>query len=211
MLSIGIFVGVPKIARGDEEGSTPHVEPPPEPREHPARPALEIHGAAAIPLENETICPSGAGCVLGLGMGLGVQVEWRSADRVGLFVGYDFLLLDSNSVFELAALHTVRAGVRYIIDDDSLIHPFIEGGVGGIVFGETTNVVAFGGLVSLGGGMEIELSESVAFVSSLQAWFLSTSPFRTREGALRSDPFGVNVALQVTLGVSIQTGSLVAR
>jgi hypothetical protein len=114
-------------------------------------------------------------------------------------------------VFELAALHAIRAGVRYVIDDDSLIHPFIEGAIGGIAFGETASVVALGGLVSLGAGMEIELSESVAFVSSLQAWFLSTGPFRTREGALRSDPFGVNIALQVTLGISVLTGSLAAR
>ncbi len=165
-----------------------------------------MHGGAEVPLERSAICPAGAGCVLGAGVVAGVRIERRSSDRVGLFAGYDFWLLDSDGVFELGALHAVRAGIRYVLDDSMMVHPFIEAAIGFLAFGDTANVVTLGGLVSAGGGAELELSESVAFVASLEAWLLSTGPFQTREGAIRADPFGVNIALQITIGVSVLVG-----
>lgn len=195
------------VASADEPRTiTHHVEPPPAPEEHPPTLSVEVHGGAEVPLERGAICPAAAGCVLGAGVVAGVRIERRSSDRVGLFAGYDFWLLDSDGVFELGALHAVRAGIRYVLDDSMLVHPFIEGAIGFLAFGDTANVVTLGGLVSAGAGAELELSESVAFVTSLEAWFLSTGPFTTREGATRADPFGVNIALQITIGVSVLVG-----
>lgn len=201
----------PELARADdEEAVVHHVEPPPAPAEHPPTLAVEMRVDAEAPIERSAICPAGVGCVLGLGVGLGVRIEQRSADRIGLFVAYDFWLIDGDAIFELATLHAVRAGVRYVIDDSTMVHPFIEGAIGVLAFGDTASVVALGGLVSAGGGVELELSEAVAFVSTFEAWFLSTAPFQTREGTTRSDPFGVNVALQLTVGVSVLVGPYAA-
>jgi len=187
-----------------------HVEPPPAPQEHGATLAVEIHGAALVPLSRDTICPASASqCVLGLGLGVGAQIEWRTADRIGLFAGYDFWMLDSGGVYELGTIHAVRGGVRYTLDDSMVVHPFLDLAIGLLVFGDTASVATAGGLVTAGGGAEIELSESVLFVTSAEAWMFATGPFATRDGATRSADFGVNVALQLTVGVAILIGSSV--
>lgn len=194
------------------EAPAHHVEPPPAPEEHGATVAVEVHGAFEAPLERSTICPSGGACVLGLGIGVGAQIERRTADRVGLFAGYDFWLLDSNGVFELGALHAVRGGIRYVIDESSLVHPFVDAAIGFVAFGDTANVATVGGVVTAGGGVELELSESVAFVASAETWLFATAPFETRDAIARAGDFGVNVALQVAIGISVVVGpSVVGR
>lgn len=204
-------------ARASDDDAAPargahHVDPPPAPESHPATLAVDVHVGAAAPLERSAICPAGAGCVLGAGVGVGAQIERRAADGVGLFAGYDFWLLDSGGVYEIGALHALRGGVRWVIDAATLVHPFVQGSIGFLAFGDTADAAALGGLITAGAGVEIELTESVAFVSALDAWVLSTGPFRAHDGVLRSDPFGVNVALQITVGVAVLVGpSAVAR
>lgn len=192
---------------GDGPEGTHHVEPPPAPHEHGGTLEVEIHGAPLVPLARDTICPPSAlQCVLGAGLGVGAQLEWRTAERVGLFAGYDFFMLDSGGVYELGTLHALRGGVRYTLDDSLVVHPFLDLAVGLLLFGDTANVAAGGGVVTAGGGAEMELSESVLFVTSAEVWMFATGPFTTRDGATRSADFGVNVALQLTVGVAILIG-----
>jgi hypothetical protein len=162
------------------------------------------------PLERGTICPGGADCVLGPGIALGVHVERRGADGLGLIAGYDFFMVDGDGVFELGALQVLRGGVRYVIDDAWRVHPFVDATFGVLAFGDTTRIATMGGMLTAGGGAEFELSESVAFVTALQAWFLATGPFVTVDGVTRSADFGVNAVLQIAIGVSIQVGPTVA-
>lgn len=184
----------------------PRVEPPPAPQDLPATLSVEVHGTFEAPIERSAICPPAEGCVLGLGVGVGAQIERRTADRVGLFAAYDFWLLDANGVFELGALHAARGGIRYVIDDSWLVHPFIDAAIGFVVFGDTGNVATVGGVITAGGGAELELSEAVAFVAAAEAWVFATTPFETRDAITRADPFGVNVALQITLGIAVVVG-----
>jgi hypothetical protein len=218
MISVALLALAVAPARGDDairptdEGTpaTHHVEPPPAPEEHEPTPAVSMNVAAVAPIERSTICPVGHDCVIGVGVGVGVQVEWRSADRVGLVAGYDFWLLDGNGVYELGALHASRVGLRYVVDDATRVHPFIDAAVGLLAFGDAANVATLGGLVTAGAGAEIELTESVAFVAALESWFFATGSFVTPDGAWRSSGFGVNAALQITVGIAIQVGPMVA-
>ncbi|AKF08599.1 hypothetical protein [Sandaracinus amylolyticus] len=211
ILSLASSILAAGVARADDDPSVVHhVEPPPAPDDHPATLAVEVHGGANAPIERSTICPPAAGCVLGLGVGVGVQIERRTADRVGLWAGYDFWLLDSNAVFELAALHAIRGGVRYVFDDSTMVHPFVDAGIGLMAFGDTASVATAGGLITAGGGAELELSESVVFVTALETWLFATAPFETPDAVERSSDFGVNVALQITIGISVLVGPAVA-
>lgn len=187
-----------------------HVEPPRAPEAHPPTLSVLIYGGAQVPLEQAAICPSSFDCVLGLGIGVGAQIERRTADRIGLFAGYDFWLVDSRGVFELGSLHAARGGLRYTIDDSLIVHPFVDASFGLIAFGDTGSIVAIGGVVTAGGGAEIELSSSIAFVTAFEAWFFATGPFTTRDGAVRANHFGVNVAIHLTIGVSVLIGSVTA-
>lgn len=196
-------------ARADGEDAH-HVVAPPAPHEHGATLSVEVHGSVEGPILRDTICPPGHDCVLGLGLGIGAQIEWRSSDRIALFGGYDFWMIDASGVYELGALHALRGGIRYVLDDSLVVHPFLDVALGVLAFGDTASVATGGGVVTLGGGAEIELSESVAFVTSAEAWLLAMGPFGTRDGAVRSAGFGVDVAVQLTLGVSVLVGPAVA-
>jgi hypothetical protein len=170
---------------------------------------VAVHGAAIIPVLREPMCPSGPDCVLGLGAGVGAQLEWRTAERIGLFLGYDFWVLDAAGVFEVGALHAVRGGVRYVIDDSMRVHPFVDAAVGFLAFGDTATVATAGGGITLGAGAEVEISEAVAFVGAAEAWLFATAPFATRDGALRAADFGVDVVVQVTVGIAVTVGPTV--
>lgn len=192
------------------DGGEHHVVPPPAPHEHGPTLTVEVHGSVEAPILRDTICPATHACVLGLGLGIGAQVEWRTADRIGLFAAYDFWMIDPSGVYELGALHALRGGVRYVLDDSLVVHPFLDIAAGVLAFGDTANVATGGGLLTLGGGAEIELSESVAFTTGAEAWLLATGPFTTRDGAARSGAFGVDIAVQLTLGVALLVGPAVA-
>jgi hypothetical protein len=173
-------------------------------------PIVEIHGQVAAPFERSTICPPGADCVLGIGVGLGAQLEWRLPDRVGIFGAYDFWILDSAGVYEIGAAHALRGGVRYTFDDTALLHPFVDGSIGVLTFGETGLVATVGGLVAAGGGAELEISGSVSIVGAAELWLFSTAPFQTRDGALRAAGFGVTAVVQVTIGLAVALGPVTA-
>lgn len=202
-------------ARADEDATIAtgphHVTPPPAPQDHGETLSVEVHGAAQAPLARDTICPGAAPqCVFGLGIGLGAQVEWRTADRLGLIAGYDFWMIDGGGVYEIGLFHALRGGLRYTLDDSMVVHPFLDVAIGVLAFGDTSTIATAGGLVTAGGGAEIELSESVMFVTSAEAWLFATAPFETRDGFVRAADFGVNVALQLTVGITVLVGPPVA-
>lgn len=185
------------------------LEIPPPPSEAPPWWELELGAAAFVPLERSAMCPPEHDCVLNAGVGLGVRVTHRTPDGLGWTVGYDLGVLDSASLYEVALLHVVRGAVRYVLDESSRVQPWLAGGIGVLLFGDASSIATGGGLVSFGGGAHVELSEVVALVGGVEAWLLAAAPFRTRDGTLRGDPFGVNVVVQVTLGAMVRFGALV--
>ena len=184
-----------------------HVEPPLAPLEHPPDWAIEMHGAGVIPFARGSLCPSMSGCVLGAGVSLGVGAEHRWTDGFGLLAGYSFWVLDSASVFEVGTLHALRVGARYTFDERWIVHPSIDAQLGALLFGDTTQISTGGGLLSLGGRVEIELSEAALVLVGAEVWLLSTGAFRTRDGVERARDFGVEAVLTLHVGLRVLVGS----
>ena len=109
----------PSLATAPEEH---HVEPPPPPAALGRELLLDIHGAAVVPLYVIGLCPNGHECVMNAGVAIGVTVEQRWPDRVGLLLSYDAWVVDSDSLFEIGLMHSFRAGVRYVLDDSLNVH-----------------------------------------------------------------------------------------
>jgi hypothetical protein len=173
--------------------------------------ALEVHGAVVLPLEASTVCPAGGDCVIGGGFGAGGIFVRRTPDGIGLLVGYEVWLLDGNGVYEVAALHSLRLGVRWILDDSSRVQPLLQATAGAILLTDPGQATSAGGMLTVGGGMEIELTTDVSVSLAAELAFLALAPFRTRDGVDRAANFGVNVALETTVGLIVLLGQSGAR
>lgn len=179
---------------------------PPAPRELDPIFLLDVHGAAILPVERSAICPPGYGCVMGAGFGAGVTAEHRAADGVGLLVGYDASLLDAAGIYEVAVVHTLRLGVRWVIDASTRVHPFVEILGGALLVTDPLEARTGGGLLTAAAGAELELTEDVAVSLALELWALSVGSFRTRDGAQRATDFGVSVMSQLRVGLVVLFG-----
>jgi hypothetical protein len=198
-------------ASGQETSErTPHVEPPPAPEHREPELIAQIHLGTIIPLERTDICPGDSLCVLGAGGTTGVEIERRWAFGLGILVAYDLWFVDSGGVFELGVVQSVRAGLQYVFLDDLMVHPAIHVSAGALVFGDTLLVSTVGGAFEAGASAEIELTDVVAITFAGQAWLFTTSPFTTnRDRTSRSEGLGINVALQLHIGLSIVAQSSV--
>jgi hypothetical protein len=186
---------------------THHVAAPPDPSTLPPDVTLEIRGAAIVPLYRDALCPGTAQCVFNAGVGVGVGVERRWHDGWGFLSRYDVWVLDAGSLYEIGIMHSARLGVRYVIDQTSIVHPYLEALVGFLAFGDTITVAAAGGSVTVGAGAEVELSDVLVIDLDAELWTLATGYFATRDGVGRSDGFGPNLALQISVGLEVLLGS----
>jgi len=191
------------IAQDDEH----HVAPAPPPETLPPDVTLEIRGAAIFPLYRDALCPGTSQCVFNAGVGVGVGVERRWPDGWGFLSRYDVWVLDASSLYEIGIMHSARIGARYVIDQSSIVHPYIEALVGFLAFGDTTTVAAGGGAVTGGVGAEVELTDSLVLDIDAELWTLATGFFATRDGVRRSDGFGPNLALQISVGLEVLLGA----
>lgn len=183
------------------------VTPPPPPDTLAPDVTLEIRGAAIVPLFRETLCPGNHECVFNAGVGLGMGIERRWPDGWGFLARYDVWILDAGSLYEIGTMHSARVGARYVIDQATSVHPYVEVLAGFLAFGDTTTVAAAGGGVTAGAGAEIELSEALVLDIDAELWTLATGFFMTRDGARRSDGFGANLALQISVGLEVLLGA----
>lgn len=196
------------VAQPDERPS--HVVPPPAPEHREPELIAQIHLGTVIPLERTDICPGDSLCVLGAGATTGVEIERRWPFGLGILVAYDLWFVDSGGVFELGVVQIVRAALQYVFLDDLMVHPAIHLGAGALVFGDTGLVSTVGGAIEGGASAEIELTDIVAITFAAQAWLFTTSPFTTgRDRTPRSEGLGINVALQLNIGLSILAQSSV--
>lgn len=204
------MIAAPSIAHAQQRERSPHVVPPPAPEAREPELLAQVHLGTVIPLERTDICPGDSLCVLGAGGTTGVEIERRWPFGLGILVAYDLWFVDSGGVFELGVVQIIRAALRYAFADELSIHPAIHLGAGALVFGDTILVSTVGGAVEAGASAEIELTESVAVTFAAEAWFFTTSPFTTdRDRTMRSEGLGINVALQLNVGLSILAESSV--
>ena len=179
----------------------PFVLPPP-PDAHPPQLAGEFRADLVLPLHTTALCPASSECVLGNGMGVGLTGWYRWWRGSGVGIGYDLWILDGNGVYELSSIHHLRVGFRQNFLPEKLAHPFVGASLGIVLVGDTFLADGVGGALDVTAGVELEITESLAFTAALAMRLMSTSAFvSATDGVRRSDPFGVNAITMVRLGL----------
>jgi hypothetical protein len=181
------------------------------PRQQNPTYALEVHGGVLFPLETTQVCPPGGDCVVGAGFGLGTLLVRQEPDGVGLLLGYEVWLLDGNTVYEVTALHSIRFGLRWVLDTSSRVQPLLLATVAALLLTDPAEARSAGAMVTVGAGMEIELTADVSVSLAAELGLSSLAAFRTPDGVDRARDFGVNVTLQTTAGLIILLGDSSAR
>ncbi|MFT3928236.1 MAG: hypothetical protein QM778_37255 [Myxococcales bacterium] len=166
-------------------------EIPPAPARAKPRLALELHATFASPLDNHSLCPSGVGCVLQSGGGLGGSLERRWPTGLGAFGAYDVWFLDSDSVYELGVQQAFRGGVRYTMPTENIFHPLFDVSLGVMGYGDTFRVATVGALVEFFAGGEVELSATFGVRAGIGLRVFTVSPFRTERDSIERGQSGV--------------------
>lgn len=177
-------------------------EIPPAPAKVPPRLAFDVHTGFSAPLSNRSLCPKDVGCVLQSGGGVGGSAERRWPSGFGLLVAYDLWFLDTDSVYELGVQQLLRAGLRYTMPTDMVLHPMFEMTGGGMGYGDTFAIATVGVLAQAMAGAELELSAAFGLRMGIGLRAHSHTKFRSERdnverggGGSFSESFFFEVAL----------------
>lgn len=204
LLALGLLTGLPAAHAQDVTPREDLLVIPPPPSLAAPRYALEVHTGLTLPLDNNSLCPSGAGCVLEAGGGIGVSLERRWPSGFGALAAYDVWFLDSDSVYELAVQQLLRGGMRYTMPTDFVFHPIFELSLGVMGLGDIFRIATGGMLVQAFSGVEAELTESVGVRVGMGLRAFSHSSFRTeRDGVRRGDGVRFSEAFFVEVGLTV--------
>lgn len=197
-----VLACVRATARADEPESAFVI--PPAPSRADPRLALEVHAAISGMLNNDSLCPSGPGCVMRGGGGIGATVERRWPNGLGAFAGYDAWFLDSDSVYELGVQQALRGGARYTLPNDIVLHPLFELSLGVMGYGDTFRVATVGVLIQPFAGAELELSDWVGLRAGVGLRAFSHSEFRTeRDAVLRGNNGLFSESVYLEFGLTV--------
>ncbi len=176
---------------------------PPSPARVAPRLAVEVHTALSLPLDNHSLCPRSAGCVLRSGGGVGGSLERRRPSGFGGFIGYDAWFLDSDSVYELAVQQVLRGGMRFTMPTDYIFHPIFELSLGVSGIGDTFQIASIGAAGQAFAGAETELTETFGVRMGFGLRAFSHSPFRTRDDVWRGRGGAFSEAAFVEVGLTV--------
>jgi hypothetical protein len=195
----------PSVAQGQVADEPFVFEVPPAPGEAEPRFTFDVHTGFAAPLNNRSLCPAGAGCVLKSGGGVGGTAERRWPVGLGVLVGYDLWFLDTDSVYELGVQQSVRLGLRYTMPTSVVFHPVFELSSGVMVYGDTFRAATVGGFLEGLAGSEFELSAAFGLRAGLGVRVFSHTAFRTeRDGVLRGKRGAFSETIFLRVGLTFQ-------
>lgn len=97
-------------------------------------------------------------CILGSGGGLSIRGGYRSPGPWYLGGAYEFTKMDSSNLYRLGIFQQLRAELRYLPDIGYRAAPYFTAGLGGVAYGNEWGVETGGAQISLGAGVEMELS-----------------------------------------------------
>lgn len=193
------------VGRADAPAAEqPAFEIPPAPLAARPRNVWEVHGSFAWPLNNHSLCPSGVGCVLQGGGGIGGSYERRWPTGFGAFAAYDLWFLDTDSVYELGVQQALHGGLRFTMPTEVIFHPLFDVSLGLMGYGDTFRIATVGSLIQLFAGAEVELSESIGLRFGFGLRVFSHGRFRTeRDHIVRGSDgvFAESVFLELGLTV----------
>jgi hypothetical protein len=203
---LAVWVASPGWA---QETPPPEAEPEaavpiPEPTRRPPVLAGELFLEGVLPLATSPVCPAGAACVLGAGLGVGGIIERRWASGTSLGAAYDLWFLDGGAVHEVTVMQSFKALLRHRFMPTNQAHPYVGAGAGALFFGDSFGFASAAVMVEGHLGVEIEMSPSLAVtISTVWRLFVAT-PFRTEaDGVRRVQDQGPNLAATLRLGLVI--------
>ncbi len=170
-------------------------------------PALngEVHISMVFPVRTHHLCPDGAACILGSGVGVWGIVERRWSSGIALGVGYEVWFLGAGGVYELTVLQSLQGRMRYFFLQNKRLHPFLGLGLGLLTIGDgLTRYATIGGALEGTAGIEIELTITLALVLSVSGRMFTTAPFKSpNDNVRRADGFGLDAAVSAQAGFTI--------
>jgi hypothetical protein len=160
-----------------------------------------VHLDFALPLRSDSLCPQGGSCIFGNSVGLGGIVERRWQSGLALGLTYSAWFGGGSGLYEISVLQALGVNLRVVLLRERVVHPFFGGAGGAVLFGDTFRVATSGIFLDAIGGVEVELTETVAFTCGLKARLFSVRRFTTEDDVLRAAGKGIDVALAAEVGL----------
>jgi hypothetical protein len=178
-------------------------------------PRATRHAAAEVgfALAAETVASSGSvcrtstttPCILGSGGGMTVRIGYRLGSPWYFGGAYEFTRHDSANLLRLAILQQLRAEARYYIERGQRTTGFLAAGAGFHVYGNDWGAIMGGGLATIGGGVEFELSPKAVVGVSLMYRLLVPRSFKNDPGVPQPDgPLGFGLAHVIGLEFALE-------
>lgn len=152
--ALAMFVGL-TLAR--PAGAQAETVPPPTSVEY-LQYGVSLHTLTL--LDAGDVCPGDQSkCILGSGGGLGLRVGYRSRGPFYFGAAWQLSRLNSSNLLRLALLQRLTVDGRYYLDRGNRLTPYLLAGVGGAMYGNEFSASTAGIALSLGFGLEYQISE----------------------------------------------------
>jgi len=161
-----------------------------------------------------SVCPAEATspCILGSGGGVAVRFGGRFGGPWYLGGAYEFTHQDSSNLLRLAILQQLRAETRYYFERGQRTTGFVAAGVGIHLYGSDWSSSTGGGVATLGGGMEFELSANTVIGCALMYRMLLPRSWEDSSGQERAQgPLGFGIAHMLGLEFALEVRDPVPR
>jgi hypothetical protein len=148
-------------------------------------------------LESGDVCPEDATtpCIVGSGGGLGLRLGYRSLGPFYIGASFQLSRLNSSNLLRLAILQRLIAEGRYYFDRGNRLTPYLLTGLGGAIYGNEWGADAAGLALSLGVGLEFQISEQTVVTVAPTYQPIAFRHFSDSTGQERAQgPLGFGVA-----------------
>jgi len=161
-----------------------------------------------VPVVSGGICPTGAvtPCIIGLGGGPLLRGGWRPSGPWYLGAAYQFAKLDSNNLYRLGILQTLKAEMRYFIDVGSRFTPYVTWSAGSVVYGNEFGVETGGAVTSVGAGVEFEITRMAVVGANLSYEPMLLAAFTDTAGQERETGVAHFVHMELTVELRSELG-----
>lgn len=161
-----------------------------------------------------SVCPEGATtpCILGSGGGVAVRFGNRFGGPWYLGGTYEFTHQDSSNLLRLAILQQLRAETRYYFERGKRATGFVAAGAGVHLYGSDWSASTGGGVATLGGGVEFELSANTIIGCAAMYRLLLQRGWQDGAGQERAQgPLGFGIVQMLGLEFQLEVRDPVPR
>lgn len=165
-------------------------------------------------LESGDVCPEGAPtpCIVGSGGGLGLRLGYRSRGPFYLGANFQLSRLNSSNLLRLAILQRLCAEGRYYFERGNRLTPHLLAGLGGAIYGNEWGASAGGLALSLGVGVEYQISEQTVVTVTPTYQPVAFRQFSDTTGQERArGPLGFGVVHWLAVQIIIEARDPLSR